>query len=116
MNQQEKIKDIMRENLDFASNLSVRMVELEVVQSTVANLLERIDEVVHKGWDKDAALATAAIAEIRNTVRLVDMGFRPLFDEMTETVNTFKSQGEKMLNDVTEVEPDESNRTIVRKL
>lgn len=28
------------------------MIHLEVIQGTVARLLERIDGIVHKGWDK----------------------------------------------------------------
>lgn len=100
MNQQKK---------GAASKLSAQMIELEVVQGAVASLLERIDEVVHKGWDKDAASATVAIAEIRDTLRLVDMGFRPLFNEMEEAVNTLQKTDN--VN-----EPDETKHTITRKL
>lgn len=67
--------------------LSSQMIELEVVQNAVASLLERVDDIVHKGWDKDRGMAYLSINEIRNTVRLINMGFGPLFEQMNNTVD-----------------------------
>lgn len=100
MNQQKK---------GAASKLSAQMIELEVVQGAVASLLERIDDIVHKGWDKDGSMARLSIGEIRDTLRLIDMGFRPLFNEMEEAVNTLQKTDN--VN-----EPDETKHTITRKL
>lgn len=85
------IKAIAAENADAASEMAVQMVKLEVVQGAVANLLERIDEVVHKGWDKDGAMAYLAIAEIQDTVRLIDMAFQPLLNQMQNETSGLSS-------------------------
>jgi len=71
--------------------------KLEVIQGAVARLLERIDDIVHKGWDKDRGMACLAIDEIRDTVRLIDMGFHPLFKELIDTVIKSESEVQALL-------------------
>ncbi|MGA3674202.1 hypothetical protein [Lysinibacillus agricola] len=73
------------------------MIQLEVIQGAVARLLERIDDIVHKGWDKDRGMACLAIDEIRDTVRLIDMGFHPLFKELIDTVIKSESEVQALL-------------------
>ncbi|MGE7943085.1 hypothetical protein ACQKNB_13445 [Lysinibacillus xylanilyticus] len=71
------------------------MIQLEVIP--VARFLERIDDIVHKGWDKDRGMACLAIDEIRDTVRLIDMGFYPLFKELFDTVIKSESEVQALL-------------------
>ncbi|MGE7954416.1 hypothetical protein [Lysinibacillus xylanilyticus] len=73
------------------------MIQLEVIQGAVARLLERIDDIVHKGWDKDRGMACLAIDEIRDTVRLIDMGLHPLFKELFDTVIKSESEVQALL-------------------
>ena len=87
----EQIKTLVTECDNNTYELSAQMIELEVVQNAVANLLERVDDIVHKGWDKDRGMAYLSINEIRNTVRLINLGFGPLFEQMNNTVNQLRN-------------------------
>ena len=91
-----KVKSLVHENSHNAYNLSAQMIQLEVVQGAVARLIERLDDIVHKGWDKDRGMACLAIDEIRDTVRLIDMGFHPLFKEMSKDIETLNIHAEEL--------------------
>ncbi|MGY4793933.1 hypothetical protein ACVNNN_02935 [Lysinibacillus fusiformis] len=91
-----KVKSLVHENSHNAYNLSAQMIQLEVVQGAVARLIERLDDIVHKGWDKDRGMACIAIDEIRDTVRLIDMGFHPLFKEMSNDIKTLNIHAEEL--------------------
>lgn len=91
-----KVKSLVHENSHNAYNLSAQMIQLEVVQGAVAQLIERLDDIVHKGWDKDRGMACLAIDEIRDTVRLIDMGFHPLFKEMSDDIKTLNIHAEEL--------------------
>lgn len=64
--------------------LSGDMIKLEVIQNAVAQLMDRIDEITYKKWDEDPAMARLSINEIKDTVRLIDMAFYPLFSSLNE--------------------------------
>lgn len=104
----DKIKPLVHENSNNAYNLSAQMVQLEVVQGAVARLMDRIDKIIHNGWDKDFRMAYMSINEIQDTLRLIDMGFRPLFKEMSEEVNTLKIHSDKLFETVIKSESEES--------
>ncbi|MGC7927766.1 hypothetical protein ACP3VS_03865 [Lysinibacillus sp. VIII_CA] len=91
-----KVKSLVHENSHNAYNLSAQMIQLEVVQGAVARLIERLDDIVHKGWDKDRGMACLVIDEIRDTVRLIDMGFHPLFKEMSNDIKTLNIHADEL--------------------
>lgn len=93
---QHTLKTVVQENSHSVYELSAQMVQLGVIQGAVARLLERIDEIVHNGWNKDREMASLSINEIRDTVRLINMGFHPLFKEMSEEVNTLNIHAEEL--------------------
>lgn len=90
------LKTVVQENSHNAYELSAQIIQLEVIQGAVAKLMERIDEIVHNGWDKEQGMAYMAIDEIRDTVRLIDMGFHPLFKEMSEEVSTLNIHAQEL--------------------
>lgn len=92
----EKVKSLVHENSHNVYNLSAQMIQLEVVQGAVARLIERLDDIVHKGWDKDRGMACLAIDEIRDTIRLIDMGFYPLFKEMSEDIKNLNIHADEL--------------------
>lgn len=47
------------------------MDQLEVAQGAVARLMDRIDIIIHNGWDKDFRMSYMSINEIRDKVRLI---------------------------------------------
>ncbi|MET4563515.1 hypothetical protein ABIA69_004735 [Lysinibacillus parviboronicapiens] len=100
MNMQQKTQHILEkvvlENSNNFYSLSAQMIQLEVVQQAVAHLMDRIDEIVHKGWDKDRGMAYCAINEIKDTLRLIDMAFFPLFKEMSEEINTINIHAQEL--------------------
>ena len=96
---QHILETVVKENSHSAYGLSAQMVQLEVVQGAVARLLERIDDIVHKGWD-NRGMAYLAIDEIRDTVRLIDMGFYPLFKDMREEVKTLTIHADELYQTV----------------
>ncbi|MEK5080489.1 hypothetical protein MKX73_16395 [Solibacillus sp. FSL W7-1436] len=63
------------------------MIQLDTIQDAIAKLMERIDEIKYKGWDQDGGMAFLSIGEIERTVRLIDMAFLPLKNEMKESVS-----------------------------
>lgn len=75
--------------------LNAQMVQLDTVQSAVAQLMQRIEEIQHKGWDKERGMACYAFGEIEQTVRLIDMAFLPLKKEMRETVRELNKTSSK---------------------
>lgn len=91
-----KVKSLVHENSHNAYNLSAQMIQLEVVQGAVARLIERLDDIVHKGWDKDPGMSYLSINEIRDAVRLIDMGFHPLFREMSEDIKTLNIHADEL--------------------
>ncbi|MGA3678140.1 hypothetical protein [Lysinibacillus agricola] len=98
--QQHTLETVVQENSHSVYGLSAQMIQLEVIQGAVARLLERIDDIVHKGWDKDRGMACLAIDEIRDTVRLIDMAFFPLFKEMSEEVNSLNIHAQELYETV----------------
>lgn len=103
---QQILKTVVQENSHSVYGLSAQMIQLEVIQGAVARLMDRIDEIVHKGWDKDRGMAYMAIDEIRDTVRLIDMGFFPLFKEMSKEVDTLKIHAKELFDTVVKVDSE----------
>lgn len=95
-----KVKSLVHENSCNAYNLSAQIIQLEVVQGAVARLIERLDDIVYKGWHKKPGMACVAIEELRDTVRLIDMGFNPLFKNMSEEVKTLNIHADKLYETV----------------
>lgn len=95
-----KVKSLVYENSCNVYNLSVQMIQLEVVQGAVARLIEKLDDMVYKGWHKEPGMARLAIEELRDTVRLIDTGFNPLFKDMSEEVKTLNIHADKLFETV----------------
>ncbi|MDD1503509.1 hypothetical protein PVA17_12150 [Lysinibacillus sp. CNPSo 3705] len=102
---QNTLRTVAHENSSKAFILSAQMIQLEVVQGAVARLMDRIDEITHKGWDKNPGMACCAIDEIRDTVRLIDMALFPLFKEILEEVKTLNVHAQD-LYDIVISEPE----------
>ena len=105
---QHTLKAVVHENSTNAYNLSAQMIELAVVQSAVAGLLEHIDEITHKGWHEDRGMAYVSILEIQDTVRLIDMAFYPLFKNISEEVISLNSHAEELYQTVIKSESEQS--------
>lgn len=110
------LKTVVKENSTNTYNLSAQMMQLEVVQGAVARLLERLDDIVHKGWNKDRGMAYMAIDEIRDTVRLIDMGFNPLFKEMSEEVKTLNIHANELFETVVKAESEETSKATTHEV
>ncbi|WP_312124008.1 hypothetical protein [Lysinibacillus boronitolerans] len=62
-------------------------------------MLERIEDIVQKGRHEDrGGLAALVILEIMDTVRLIDMGFNPLYTTLQETVNKLECVSNELFN------------------
>lgn len=105
---QETLKAVAHENSTNAYNLSAQMIQLEVIQGAVTRLIDKIDEITHKGWHEDRGMACVSILEIQDTVRLIDMAFYPLFKEMSQNVDTLNSQAEELYQTVVKSESEQS--------
>ncbi|WDU80301.1 hypothetical protein [Lysinibacillus sp. G01H] len=102
-------KVLIRNNNNIYS-LSAQMTQLEVLQGAIARLMDRIDEIVHNGWNKDRGMAYLAIDEIQDTVRLIDMGFNPLFKEMSEEIKTLNIHADELNKIVLKSESEQSGK------
>ena len=97
---QHILETVVQENSHNAYELSALMIQFEVVKNAVSKLMERIDEMTYKGWDKDPGMSYLSINEIRDTVRLIDMAFYPLFKDMSEGVNTINIHARELHDSV----------------
>ncbi|WP_375199629.1 hypothetical protein [Bacillus sp. RS11] len=97
---QHTLETVVQENSGNVYNLSAQMIQLEVVKNAVSRLMERIDEIIYKGWDKDPGMSYLSINEIRDTVRLIDMGFYPLFKEIAKEVEAINNHSEELFNTI----------------
>lgn len=93
---QQQIKSLVQNSNNDVYELNAQMIQLEVVQSAIAQLMERIDEITHNEWHKDRGMAYLSILEIEKTVRLIDLGFYPLYTRMRESVNSLEKSSNKV--------------------
>lgn len=114
MNMKQQIQHTLdKVVIDYSNNifsLSAQMIQLEVLQGAIARLMDRIDEIVHNGWNKDRGMAYLAIDEIQDTVRLIDMGFNPLFKEMSEEFKTLNIHAAVLNKMVLKSESEQSSK------
>lgn len=111
---QHLLKDVAHKNSHTTYNLSAQMIELAVVQGAVGRLLEKLDEIKFKGWDNDPGMAYLSLGEIRDSVRLIDMAFRPLFQEISEDVNTVEKHAETLFNAVVKSDSEQSSEGVTQ--
>lgn len=105
---QHILETVAHGNSGNVYNLSAQMIQLEVVKNAISKLMERIDEIVFKGWDKDPGMSYLSINEIRDTVRLIDMGFYPLFKEMAKEIEAINIHSEELFNTVVNGDSEQS--------
>lgn len=96
-------KAVLESNNNVYS-LSAQIVQLRVVQQATSHLMDKIDEITHKGWHENSGMAYASILEIQDTLRLIDMAFNPLFKEMSEEVKTLNIHAQELYETVIECE------------
>ena len=96
----EKIKVLTTACESNTYDLSVQMSELKVIQGAVSRLSERIDNIVNNNRCEYSGMTYLSINEIYDTVRLIDMGFRPLFKEINDTVEQLHSDSSKLFEAV----------------
>lgn len=89
------LEKVVFENSNNVYNLTAQMIELQVVQGAIGHLIEKIDDIKYKKWDEDPGKAYLAFGEIRDTVRLIDMAFLPLFKEMSKDVDAINVHADK---------------------
>lgn len=82
---QDKIESLVQDTTNDICDLSSQIKQLRAVQHAVARLMEDIDEITHKKWHEDSGMAYLSILELEKKVRLIDLGFYPLFTKIQET-------------------------------
>lgn len=92
----ETVESLAFETNHHAYNLSAEMMNLEVIYKAVMDLDDRIEEIVHKGWDDDITMARLSIGEIKDSVRLVSMAFHPLLTFMRENVKGLENHSSEL--------------------
>lgn len=98
MEAKEIVRNLVSETSHHTFHLSAELTQLEVIQGAVARLMERIDEITYKKWDEDATMARLSIDEIKDTVRLIDMAFHPLFTTMNKGVKKLETHSSKLFD------------------
>lgn len=113
---QQFLETVVQENNCSAYELSAQMVQLEVVQDAIAKLMDRIDEMIHKGWNRDRGMAYLAINEIRDTVRLIDMGFLPLFKRMSKEAEKIEFYSNELFEAIIKFDSEQSNNVTTHEI
>ncbi|KOS61960.1 hypothetical protein FJQ98_19315 [Lysinibacillus agricola] len=107
---QHILETVVQENSHSVYGLSAQMIQLKTVQNEVARLLNKLDDITHKGWHEDRGLACISILQIQDSVRLIDMAFYPLFKEMSQEVDTLNIHAQELFETVIENESEQSSR------
>lgn len=94
----ETVRELVFESNHQIFGISSDMIKLEVIQNSIAQLMDRIDEITHKGWDRELGMANLSIKEIEKTVRLIDMAFYPLFSSLSENVKKLEKQSSELFD------------------
>jgi len=68
---QNVLEKAVLESNNNVYSLSAQIIQLRVVQQATSHLMDKIDEITHKGWHEDIGMAHAAILEIQDTLRLL---------------------------------------------
>ncbi|MFJ3386672.1 MULTISPECIES: hypothetical protein [unclassified Lysinibacillus] len=97
---QNVLEKVVLESNNNIYSLSAQIIQLRVVQQATSHLMDKIDEITHKGWHKDIGMAHAAILEIQDTLRLIDMAFFPLYKDMSEEVDILNIHAQELYNTV----------------
>ncbi|MGE7945515.1 hypothetical protein [Lysinibacillus sp. NPDC093688] len=105
---QHILETVAHENSSNVYNLSAQMIQLKTVQNEVARLLNKLDDITHKGWHENRGMACLSILEIQDTVRLIDMAFFPLFKDMSEEVDTLNIHAQELYEIVIKSESEQS--------
>lgn len=103
------IEDLVFETNHHAYNLSAEMMNLEVIYKALWVLDDRIEEIIHKGFDEDITLARLSIGEIKDSIRLLCMAFHPLFTSLNESTESLNDHSSKLFNIVRD-QTDESKK------
>ncbi len=111
---QHTLRTIAHENNSNASNLFAQLIQLKTVQNEVARLLNKLDDITHKGWHEDRGMACISILQIQDTVRLIDMAFFPLFKDMSEEVDTLNIHAQELYETVIKSESAQSIDTATK--
>lgn len=96
--EKETVRNLAFETSHQTYALSAAMINLEAIQGAVSQLMERIDEITYKKWDEDPGMARLSIREIKDTVRLIDMAFNPLFCSLNEDVKKLENHSNELFN------------------
>lgn len=97
---QNVLEKAVLESNNNVYSLSAQIIQLRVVQQATSHLMDKIDEITHKGWHEDIGMAHAAILEIQDTLRLIDMAFFPLYKDMSEEVDTLNNHAKELYDTV----------------
>ena len=92
------VKHLVFETNHQAYELSADMIKLEVVQNAIGKLMERIDEITYNKWNEDPSMARLSIDEIKDTVRLIEMAFYPLYLSLNAGVNKLDSHTSELFD------------------
>lgn len=96
MVEENKVAENVAEVSSNLNALSYYMVELDAVLATVEELMEDVDEAIHKGWHKERT-AELLVNTIGRKVRIIDMALRPLSKHMTEKVEVANDTAEEIV-------------------
>ncbi|MED0665678.1 hypothetical protein P4T04_05020 [Bacillus badius] len=107
----EVVRNLVSETSHQAYELSANMINLEVIQGAVAKLMERIDEITYKKWNEDPTMARLSIDEIKDTVRMIDMAFYPLFLSLNKNINKLETHSSELFNIFVKQEGQHENET-----
>lgn len=105
----QQIVELVHEVEHSSYELNVQAIKLDTVQTAVARLMERIDEIVYKGWTEDSSMAYLSINEIEQTVRLIDMAFFPLMKEMSDTIKKLNGDSTQLFEVAVNHSAEKSN-------
>lgn len=96
----KQIKKLVRLCEYNSYELSEKMIELEVVKKSVEKLLGRIDSIVENKWHEQLGMANLSIKEIHETVRLINMAFNPLFQQMNSRLHKLNNDSTQLYDTV----------------
>ena len=90
------LETLAHENRNSAYTLSLHVSELKAIRGAVEKLTEHVDNIIENKWYENSQTAYLSISEVQDTVHLINMAFRPLFDDMAEGVNDLNINSQEL--------------------
>lgn len=94
----EQLKDLVRDNNNIACDISVQREKLAVIKFAVEGVAEEIEGLMSNDSSLDGTTASLYLREFEKKVKLIEMGFLYILEDMQTSVDSLESNSSKLFD------------------